>query len=920
MSAPPAEAPPISVVVAIVAADPHVLAVTLAAVRRQVYEPAQIVVVGGDTEGRRAADQAGTVWFSSIAGLISGLDAHTSHVWLIHGGTIPRPDALGSLVHEAERVEAGIAGSKLLAAEDPDRLVSVGVATDVFDTPYTGLDDGEIDAGQYDVLRDVAAVGGASLLVRRDLVRGLKGPDPLMAPGAAAIDLCQRARLRGGRVVVVPTSEVLVPEQPDAGWREDAGQIRSMLKAYSLLTLLWAVPLRLLVGLLEAIVAPFLGRWTLFRWFRSWVWNLFHLPSTIAARRNARVHRAVGDTELFRFQLRGSAELRRLTGEVGERLRDRLPGEDRLSLAEIGRELRQPAFLVGAFALAFSLVSVRTLWRGFPAVGYSLPLVESSPHMMAAYAGGWNPGGFGSVETLPPFVGLAGAVQTVLLGNADLASWFLIVGAFLAGIWGTTRLLRTWQIEAVPGVVAGLVLMAGPATRAIAADTGLGTLVALGVLPWALRVPLARWPDHRWGQIGRVAAIAWISGILAVASPLLLLVAPAALILLALITPREPGPWRAAGLSVAGSILAVPMLLPWITAVDLRRYLAAGDAFWEPGAILALALGVALLISVITAPRRFAQIAGWGGVIVAAGAFMARTATFGAGREVQLAGTAVAALGSAIVIGVSLELLRQVRLVTGWRRLLAGVGFVAAAAVAVSVVLVLLPGRAGLPSDQLEDAIGFTGAADEDPLSSRILLVGPADVLPGESREVLGAPYRVVSAPVPSLWEAWLPEARSSDLALERVLVDLIDGESFRAGADLADFGIRWVIFLGDSPLESVFAGQLDLVPLEGLATPAFVSEAALPVRAVASDGTAWMRTATGYVGTPDGTGRVRIAESANSRWGEDWAQVEWANEVSAATGEVGFAPISSRRSQALLALAVFVAWLTVSWWGRRRR
>ena len=121
-----------------------------------------------------------------------------------------RPDALEALVYESERVDAAIAGSKLIAIEDTTKLLSVGVATDVFDTPYRGLDDGEIDAGQYDVVRDVAAVDVASMLIRRDIARGIGGLDPLLPPGAASIDVCQRARIVGGRVVVVPSSEVAV--------------------------------------------------------------------------------------------------------------------------------------------------------------------------------------------------------------------------------------------------------------------------------------------------------------------------------------------------------------------------------------------------------------------------------------------------------------------------------------------------------------------------------------------------------------------------------------------------------------------------------------------------------------------------------------------------------------------------------------
>src|SRR3972149_6244802 len=85
---------------------------------------------------------------------------------------------------------------------------SVGYATDVFNAPYSGLQQGDLDQAQFDVIRDVAAVSDASMLIRRDLYRGLGGVDPAMPPTSAAIDFCQRARLRGGRVVGVPSGVV----------------------------------------------------------------------------------------------------------------------------------------------------------------------------------------------------------------------------------------------------------------------------------------------------------------------------------------------------------------------------------------------------------------------------------------------------------------------------------------------------------------------------------------------------------------------------------------------------------------------------------------------------------------------------------------------------------------------------------------
>jgi hypothetical protein len=886
-----------------------------------VYGPARIVVVGAAGEGRRLADRVGVDWIVSLPVLLNALEPTVTHLWLLRAGALPRPDALQALVMESGRADAGVAGSKLLAPKDPERLVSVGIATDVFGVPYSGLDPDEIDHGQYDVVRDVAATAGASMLIRRDLARGVGGPDPTMAPRAAAVDLCQRARLRGARVIVVPSSEVLFPEDAAPVWKEEAGRIRGMLEVYSLLTLLWAVPLALLIGLLEAVVAPFLGRWTLFSWLRAWAWNLLHVAATVRRRIAARSGRAVGDAELFRYQLRGSATLKALSEEIGDKLRARLPADDRFSITTLGRDLRQPAFVVGALTVVFVVVSTRAMWGGWPAVGFSLPLPDSGRAAVGAYAGGWNPAGFGSTAPLPPFIGLAGLAQTIMFGSAASTSAVLTLAAFLAGVWGMSRLARTWGIEAVPGMLAGAVLMAGPATRAIAADTGIPTLLALGVLPWALRVPLTRWPNGLTPRLGRIAAAGWVTALLAVLDPALLVVPAALLLVWALLNPREGAAWRAVGIAVLGAGLAVPVLLPWLGAVDLEGFFTTGDAYWVPGVVLPGAILVALAASLISAPHRLGVLAVWGGLAGAGGAVLARSADFGLGREVELAGLALLALGSALVVAVTLETLRRVDLVTGWRRLVSAIGALGAVAVVVTVSLVLLPGRAGLPRESFGSAMGFTVAGEGDAPQSRILVVGPADTLPGESRTVRGAAYRVVSAPMPALWEAWLPEPRLGDQMFEAVLEDLIDGETRRAGAALAPFGIRWIVVMGDSPFESVFEAQFDLTPLEGANQISFLVDVEEAVRAHVVDGAAWDRDGTGYRGEPEAGQRVFVGENASSRWGPGpWAQSGWGNEVAADDGEAAFRPLSARRTQAEAALGLFLFLLLLSGWGRRRR
>jgi GT2 family glycosyltransferase len=910
------------VVAAVAVSDPEAVPKTLGAVRGQVYEPARIVLVGGGADVRRTADLEGVGWFASLAAMLGAIDTNVTHLWVVRSGAVPRPDALEALVGEAVRNDAAIAGSKLLHADDAEKLISVGLATDVFDSPYVGLDPDEIDFGQYDVVRDVAAVPAASILMRRDLAKGVDGPDRRMAPIPSAVDLCQRARLRGARVIVVPSSEVLIDEERtrDAHWREEAGRIRAMLKVYSWLTLIWALPTSLLIGFLSAIVAPFLGRFTLFSWLAAWLWNIAFLPSTLTARRRARRGRVGDDAELFRFQLRGSAELRTLGSEVAVRLRDQLGLEEGRGFTDLGRDLRQPAFVIGFLAVLFALFSTRAIWGGsMPAVGYSLPLPESGWDAVLSYAGGWNPAGMGSVEPLRPFVGLAGLVQTVLLNRPGATMALFVVGAALAGLWGTVRLFRRFGIETVPALFAGSILIAGPAAQTIMNDTGITAWIAMGAVPWALQVALRRLPDGFFGRLGRLATATWVIGVVAVISPLVGLVPLVALLIWALVNVSERAAWRAALFGGIATVLAVPMLVPWIAVADLDRFLGSGAAaFWEPSIVVVVAVGAALLAVVIGAPGRLAAVGIWGGALAALGAVVARTGDAGFGREVEHLGLVLASLGSAAVVAATFEALTRVDTVVGWRRFVISLGTVAGIVVTAATLLVVLPGRMGLPGDQYDRDIGFTAAAGNDPSSARILVVGPADTLPGDSRIVRGASYRVVSAAIPTMDEAWLGDPTGADRALEVALNEVIDGETFRAGEVLADYGVRWVVALGDTPLESVFSAQLDLVALGTADGVALTFDGAPPTRAIADDGTPWRLTSTGYVG-PESSGRVRIAESANGRWRPDWQQQGWANSLSATDGTIGFDPITARRTQAVVAAAFALGLMVLSIVGRRR-
>ncbi len=915
------------VVAVVLVRDPSKLEEGLHALDGQVYETAARFVVGGGEESETLAKTHGVQWAKSMTEVIERVPDDVTYLWFTNEEVRPRPDALKALVLESERVQASVAGSKVLRLEEPDVLVSVGLATDVFAVPYLGLESSERDQAQYDVIRNVAAISALSLLVRRDLLRGLQGPDPELAPESAGIDFCHRARLRGARVVVIPSSEVLVPlsERPrTTPWLEEAGRIRAMLKSYSLITLLWTLPFAFLIGLVEAVVAPLLGRWTLFGFIRAWVWNFFKLPSTIRARFATRRKRVYGDEELFRYQLRGSARLRSLVAEVGDRIQERQPQTRVKGLAgawEATQDtLRSPGFIAGAVGLGVVVLATRTIWTGrLPAVGYSLPPSPSALNTLDAYAGGWNPAGLGSPYPLEPSVGFIAGLQGLLLDRAELTATIVTIGALWAGVVGMARLLRGWGIRPPAAYVGGVVLVVGPAAQALGDATQWTALLALGALPWAIRIALRPWPRSWLGRAGRIAAVGWTTGLAAAAQPSLLVVPTAVLALWALLAVGAR--WWAVVRAAAGALVAIPLLFPWFGIIGLTVYLQQGEpAFWRPGwpiAIVVLTAGVSI---VVAGDRVLAAVAGWGTALAAGGLLIARTGNLDFGTAAANTGMILAALGAAAVAGAAVEIWGRLEFTRLWRRALAVTGVAAALVLLAWSVPAIAPGRAGLPGDELRGLLEFTAVQGEQAESVRVLMMGPQDTLPGESRLLDATPYRVVAPPVPRLWEARLDEPRLGDQELKGVLRSMAAGEVARAGEALAPFGIQWVVLTGETAFDSALAGQLDLVPLPGLEGTVFFNEASAR-RAVASDGSEWTWDAPHYRGPADPVATVYVAENGDQRWApHPWSQSGWANELAATEGEVRFEPRPGMRREAITAALLFVVLVAIATAGTGRR
>ena len=889
----------------------------------QVYEPVALFVVNAERPKANVAAPHAR-WARSVPEVIASLETNVDYVWILDRGASPRPDALESLVETAGRTEASVVGSKLFSAARNEELVSVGGATDVFGYPYTGIEQGEVDQEQYDVIRDVAYVEPASMLVRRDLAAGLGGLDPKLPFLSAGLDFCQRARLAGGRVVVAPTSEVIY-EGGDPGraltWREQAGRVRSMLKSYSLVTLVWAIPGLFVIGLLLSLYRTFNGSpLALADWGTAWVWNLLHLPSTASARRKARAARLAGDEELFRYQVRGSVEVKAVAADVGALLgdeRDEDDDEDWAALIDGSPGFwQQPAFLAAIFGTVFVAAFTRVLWsEGMPASGFVLPLADSAWDTLRAYAGGWHLGGLGSPESMHPSIGATGVVQLAFGSRPALAAASITVGSVALGAAGTTRLVRRMGLGHAARYLSGIVFVAGPPMLAISQSGYWPALLAAGGLPWVLAGVVQPFPAGHRPRMGRIArmvlAMAWTTMMVP-----MLVVVPFGFAAAWSLATRKLGPSLRAGLV---TVITLPLLFPWLLAQKPASLITDGAPFhfdptwWVMAPVLVA--GVAVVLAGKGTPARTAVI---GTLVGAIGLFGARAADLGAGRDLTAAGHVVAALGVALVVAGAFDALEPLESAGAIRRTVVRLGIAGAIGSVLLVIVAVPSGRAGLPGDDWS-TLAFADSRAGSHGTDRLLLIGPGSNMPGEFRRLAdGTAYRLTGG-FPTFDQARLPSPRAGDDSLAATLEGLADGTELRPGEALAAFGVQWLVFTGDSPLAAVMASQLDLRPLPQLVYQVFESEVD-GYRAVTDSQTPWTWEGPDYVGRA-AEGTVRIAENADPRWGPgDWQQRDWANEVSTAEGVVRFGGVPMFRLQARLAGLLGALVVAASVWGRRTR
>lgn len=863
--APAAAAPVPRVQVVVVTRDGHFLDDTLSSLARQTWPELTVVVSdsgSADVDPGPAARRHGATLVRveessgfAEAGRAVASDMGLGAAWRLFcaEGTVLEPEAVELLVHAAEDAGAGVAGPKLVDARDQSVLVEVGLTGDRFGVGFTSVDHGEVDHGQHDGTREVLYVSTRCLLVRDALFERLGGFDLDYRDEGIDLDLCWRARLVDGPVIVVPEARARVGAAPPADDRlASRNRLRTIIKCSSLLRLIALLPQLVVLGLAEAATLGLARRGReARRVFGAWWWNLRHLPSTLQLRWRVQRHRVASDRAVRALQVGGSARIR----EYLESRLDQAGGP----LAEsgtgdhLGEELRsaaaRPQALFWLLSLGIVLLGVRLILVGPLPEGGQLLVHEPPRGLLGSYVSSWRFDGFGSPGGGLPHHALLTLVKLLGLSSLVTGMRMVLVGGYLGALIGMWRLVSRIEPWPAPGVAVAVYGLS-PVLFAATDSADVGAFWMWAFAPFLM----ARLLDPFDARLAAVPSVFAGALLLALATALF---PPAPLVYMAsataLLLGTLPGEGRVAALrswaraaasAAAALLLLVPgslqilgligdgTLRPWyLRWSQLRVSFGAGEAI----GLHAGPVGAGLLAAAPALLGLFALACGRGRRLTWAirlwpVALFGMAAMYLAGQDLipaaprlfpgvlAMAAVAVAALSGIGVASARLDLSDRP---FGWRQFVA-------ALLSAGLVLSLVPalgrlvrsGQLGLGPDLLRRAAVFLRESDTE----RALWIGPAGSLPGDSYPLRGQPGAyVVTQGLPDPGDVLLPAPSAGDAELNRALDTIREGTTQRGGRLLAPFGVRWVVVMltarkarvdgpaPDANLVTALGRQLDL-------------------------------------------------------------------------------------------------------------
>ena len=818
------------------------------------------------------------------------------YVLFLHDDTVLDRGAVGALVEAAERVEGvGVVGPKVVDWEEPRVLREIGLSTDRFGYPYSPLEEGEIDQGQYDRIREVLYVSSCAMLVAKEVWNRIGPLDDRLSPAQEDLDFCWRARVAGFRVLMTPTAlarhreasvrgeRVGATAAPRERYFRERAALASILKNYGLPSLIWILPLYLVQGIIRvAFLAASRRFQDAYQVLAAWGWNVAHLPRTVRLRIRAQAVRRVPDRSVRRSMAPTGIRVRRWGQTAAEAL---LPPREEIDQPEpparraLGFARNHPVASAWAMALLVAALAYRNLLGAPVLVGPGLGAFPASPTgFFNELVSGLRHTGLGGTQAASPALGLLGLGSIMTFGNPWLLAKILLLGLPAVAAASCYRAVRVHTEERLPAAVAGACYGLSNVVLWGVSEGRIPALVFLAGVPWllsklflpfddpSLRVPVRRWVVG--AGLGLAVLVSFFPGTVLAAG---VAVAAAAL------TPL-PGTRRARGAGLAclavltAGILLFPLAFGVLQngaaglsdhagrasfAALARLWPGRGPGSWPTGFFFPVAAVLALGF----ASRRSARPGFRAAIASILSIYLAWLAAAGylpAALSNPVAYLGVAAFGFALLVGLGLaDLLRKVGLVSfGHRQLGAG-----AMALVVGVGLGGQAIQAAMGSwsvgraDRITPAYGIV--AEPAGTAYRVLWLGRADgdafPTPGGLPEgtVEAGPasvrYAVRTSEGMSVLDTGRQAAGPGYGALERALGEMLAGRVRHGGALLAPFGIKFVVAgpadLPPAALQGLVR-QLDLDPVPAGGLTIFENSKAAPVAAVIRD-PAWRQAAT---------------------------------------------------------------------------
>ncbi|MGQ0679197.1 MAG: glycosyltransferase family 2 protein [Actinomycetota bacterium] len=434
----------------------------------------------------------------------------------MHDDVCLEPEACSMLIVSALETGAGVVGGKGFDWTHQEALVEVGMTADQFCAPYSGLEQGEIDQGQYEKRKETLYVSNACLLVSRELVARCGLWDGAYFALGEDLDLCIRAQVAGFKVIVAPQvryrhAEALVnglrrtTGLPSLGVMARSNQLRTIAKNASLPWMLFSLTGCVLLGAIRMIALVAVRRFKEVPDYpKALVDFLRTLPDIKVRRKAVQKRRKVPDRKVRGLMVKDSHRFR---VQLERRLRQWEQGTvalgartlSQLSLPELRRRLNlflsQPSTISIGVVVLVLIIAMRQLVFG-PAIasGSLWPFPGSSVRLLSDYVAGWRNTGLGTEAAAPPAYPIMWLVSVLGLGSALLSQKLLVVLLVGCGLFGIFRLVKASTATRPALILALCIYSLGPVVQAMVSGADLGALAMFAGAPYLLGIVLSMLP------------------------------------------------------------------------------------------------------------------------------------------------------------------------------------------------------------------------------------------------------------------------------------------------------------------------------------------------------------------------------------------------------------------------------------------